>query len=90
MFLVFLRLVDTQGKVIAAPSPKPEPKPHVNNYVEATPEDVKEWQNGGDFFMTGKFDAMKLQAKDLLTQLSSVTEVEEQIIRDSVKPKQVN
>ena len=34
-----------------------------------------------------KFDAMKLQAKDLLTQLSSVTEVEEQIIRDSVKPK---
>ncbi len=26
---------------------------------DATPEEVKEWQNGGDFFMTGKFDAMK-------------------------------
>tara|TARA_B100000927_G_scaffold232178_1_gene192222 strand:- start:599 stop:883 length:285 start_codon:yes stop_codon:yes gene_type:complete len=51
---------DEDVEVIAAPSPKPEPKPHVNNYVEATPEDVKEWQNGGDFFMTGKFDAMKL------------------------------
>ena len=28
--------------------------------TEATPEEVKEWQNGGDYFMTGKFDAMKL------------------------------
>jgi len=27
---------------------------------EATPEEVKEWQNGGDFFMTGNFDAMKI------------------------------
>jgi len=27
---------------------------------DATPEEVKEWQNGGDFFMTGKFDAMKI------------------------------
>jgi hypothetical protein len=27
---------------------------------EATPEEVHAWQNGGDFFMTGKFDAMKL------------------------------
>ena len=27
---------------------------------EATPEEVKAWQNGGDYFMTGKFDAMKL------------------------------
>ena len=26
----------------------------------ATPEEVKKWQNGGDFFMTGKFDAMKI------------------------------
>jgi len=26
---------------------------------EATPEEVKAWQNGGDFFMTGKFDPMK-------------------------------
>jgi len=30
------------------------------NYIEATPEEVHEWQNGGDFFMTGNFDAMKL------------------------------
>ena len=32
----------------------------VKLYTEATPEDVKAWQNGGDYFMTGKFDAMKL------------------------------
>ena len=32
----------------------------VKLYKEATPEDVHNWQNGGDFFMTGKFDAMKL------------------------------
>tara|TARA_Y100000389_G_C17118507_1_gene344276 strand:+ start:275 stop:463 length:189 start_codon:yes stop_codon:yes gene_type:complete len=30
------------------------------NYTEATPEEVHAWQNGGDFFMTGDFDAMKL------------------------------
>lgn len=30
------------------------------NYTEATPEEVHAWQNGGDFFMTGKFDVMKL------------------------------
>ena len=30
------------------------------NYKEATPEEVKQWQNGGDFFMTGDFDVMKL------------------------------
>lgn len=30
------------------------------NYTEATPQEVYEWQNGGDFFMTGKFDVMKL------------------------------
>lgn len=30
------------------------------NYTEATPQEVHEWQNGGDFFMTGKFDVMKL------------------------------
>lgn len=30
------------------------------NYIEATPEEVREWQNGGDFFMTGDFDVMKL------------------------------
>jgi hypothetical protein len=29
------------------------------NYKEATPEEVHAWQNGGDFFMTGKFDVMK-------------------------------
>ena len=23
-------------------------------------EEVKEWQNGGDFFMTGDFDVMKM------------------------------
>ena len=32
----------------------------LNRTTEATPEEVKEWQNGGDYFMTGKFDAMKL------------------------------
>ena len=32
----------------------------VKLYTEATPEDVRQWQNGGDYFMTGKFDAMKL------------------------------
>ncbi len=31
----------------------------LNKTVEATPEEVKQWQNGGDFFMTGKFDALK-------------------------------
>mgnify|MGYP001179083595 CR=1 FL=1 len=31
----------------------------LNATKEATPEEVKEWQNGGDFFMTGKFDALK-------------------------------
>lgn len=31
----------------------------VKLYTEATPEEVHEWQNGGDFFMTGNFDAMK-------------------------------
>jgi len=30
------------------------------NYTEATPQEVHDWQNGGDFFMTGKFDVMKL------------------------------
>ena len=30
------------------------------NYKEATPEEIHAWQNGGDFFMTGKFDAMKM------------------------------
>jgi hypothetical protein len=29
------------------------------NYIEATPKEIHEWQNGGDFFMTGDFDAMK-------------------------------
>ena len=32
----------------------------LNNVREATPEEVKEWQNGGAFFMTGNFDALKL------------------------------
>ena len=32
----------------------------LNRTTEATPKEVKEWQNGGDYFMTGKFDAMKL------------------------------
>lgn len=32
----------------------------VKNYTEATPEEVHAWQNGGDFFMTGDFDVMKL------------------------------
>ena len=32
----------------------------VKLYTEATPDEVRQWQNGGDYFMTGKFDAMKL------------------------------
>ena len=32
----------------------------IKNYIEATPEEVKAWQNGGDYFMTGQFDPMKL------------------------------
>tara|TARA_B100001057_G_scaffold445545_1_gene483313 strand:- start:1046 stop:1237 length:192 start_codon:yes stop_codon:yes gene_type:complete len=32
----------------------------VKLYTEATPEEVRQWQNGGDYFMTGNFDAMKL------------------------------
>lgn len=32
----------------------------IKNYTEATPEEIHEWQNGGDFFMTGNFDVMKL------------------------------
>ena len=32
----------------------------VKLYKEATPEEVHKWQNGGDYFMTGKFAAMKL------------------------------
>jgi len=32
----------------------------LNRTREATPEEVREWQNGGDFFMTGDFDALKL------------------------------
>jgi hypothetical protein len=31
----------------------------LNKTRDATPEEVKAWQNGGDFFMTGKFDALK-------------------------------
>ena len=30
------------------------------NYTEATPEEVHNWQNGEDFFMTGDFDVMKM------------------------------
>lgn len=30
------------------------------NYTEATPEEIHAWQNGGDFFMTGNFDVMKM------------------------------
>jgi hypothetical protein len=33
---------------------------HLNKTADATPEEVHAWQNGGDFFMTGKFDVMKL------------------------------
>ena len=32
----------------------------LNKTRDATPEEVKEWQNGGDFFMTGNFDVMKM------------------------------
>ena len=29
-------------------------------YTEATPEEVDQWQNGGDYFMTGEFDPIKM------------------------------
>ena len=32
----------------------------VKLYTEATPEEVEKWQNGGDYFMTGNFDPMKM------------------------------
>ena len=32
----------------------------LNKVRDATPEEVQQWQNGGDFFMTGNFDALKL------------------------------
>ena len=32
----------------------------LNATKEATPEEVREWQNGGDFFMSGNFDPMKI------------------------------
>ena len=32
----------------------------LNTTKEATPEEVREWQNGGDFFMSGNFDPMKI------------------------------
>jgi|TARA_R110001592_G_scaffold138966_3_gene358600 hypothetical protein len=32
----------------------------VKLYTEATPEEVDQWQNGGDYFMTGNFDPMKM------------------------------
>ena len=56
---IYKEVVDEEVSNIIAPAPTPKPV-HINNYVEATPEDVRLWQNGGDFFMTGKFDAMKL------------------------------
>lgn len=47
---------------------KPMPTPgyeqqlelELNKTRDATPEEVQEWQNGGDFFMTGDFDSLKL------------------------------
>ena len=47
---------------------KPMPTPgyeqqlelQLNKTREATPEEVQERQNGGDFFMTGNFDPMKM------------------------------
>ena len=47
---------------------KPMPTPgyeqqlelQLNKTREATPEEVQEWQHGGDFFMTGNFDPMKM------------------------------
>ena len=32
----------------------------LNKTADATPEEVHAWQHGGDFFMTGNFDVMKL------------------------------
>ena len=51
-------LIKTEPK--PEPSPTIHPEEEIKRYEEATPEDVRLWQNGGDFFMTGKFDAMKL------------------------------
>ena len=32
----------------------------IKNNTEATPEEDHAWQNGGDYFMTGNFDVMKM------------------------------
>lgn len=32
----------------------------LNKPRDATPEEVEQWQNGGDYFMTGNFDPMKM------------------------------
>lgn len=32
----------------------------LNKTADATPQEVHDWQNGGDFFMTGDFDVMKM------------------------------
>ena len=59
------KILDSWKRPIEVEAPAPDPRYQqqlelqLNNTREATPEEVKEWQNGGDFFMTGKFDVMK-------------------------------
>lgn len=49
---------DEDVEVVAAPPPpKPEHKPHVNNYVEATPEQVEAWRKE-DYWNRGDYDPM--------------------------------
>ncbi len=42
-----------------SPEPAPKPKPHVNNYVEATPEEVAAWRQE-DYWNRGDYDPMKM------------------------------
>ena len=60
------KILDSWKRPVEVEVPAPDPRYQqqlelqLNKTREATPEEVKAWQNGGDYFMTGKFDAMKL------------------------------
>ena len=49
------REIETKVKPITKPAPSH--KPHVNNYVEATPEEVKAWRKD-DYWNRGDYDPM--------------------------------
>ena len=49
------REIETKAKPISKPAPLHTP--HVNNYVEATPEEVKAWRKD-DYWNRGDYDPM--------------------------------